>query len=71
MSRLVYFFPAILCLISYAFAAPHHPLIGIHTGHIGTGDINAQNLGNNAVNANNFDLHDIIYDISKCLPEAL
>ncbi|KAL7313155.1 hypothetical protein PS15m_006936 [Mucor circinelloides] len=64
MSRLIYFFPAILCLISYAFAAPHHPLIGIHTGHIGTGDINAQNLGNNAVNANNIHLHKIIYDIN-------
>lgn len=65
MSRLMSFSPVILCLISYALAAPHHPLVGVHTGHIGTGDINAQHLGNNVVNANDFDLHDILYDISK------
>lgn len=68
MSRFISLCPVILCLISYVLAAPHHPLVGVHTGHIGTGDINAQHLGNNVVNANDLDLHDILYDISKCIP---
>lgn len=67
MSRSIIIVSAIFGITAFVSAAPHHPLIGVHTGNIGIGDVNAQNMATDVVNANGLNLHSILYDISKLL----
>lgn len=60
MVRAMIFVSAILAMVVLVSAAPHGSLVGADIGYVGAGDINAQNIGNKAVNVPNASLENVL-----------
>ncbi|KAG2229835.1 hypothetical protein BDF21DRAFT_493120 [Thamnidium elegans] len=64
MVRSIIFISAFFAVTSLVSAAPAAKLVQINAGHIGTGDIDIENVLNNFLSLNNLRIEDIIQYIS-------
>lgn len=65
MVRSIIFISAFIAVASLVSAAPAPKLVKIETGHIGTGDINIDNVLNRLLSIDNLNIEDILQYIGK------
>lgn len=64
MVRAIVFVSAVLAMVAYVSAAPHGSVANVEAP-VKIGDVNAQNVAKDVVNADNLNVDDVLQCISK------